>query len=741
MALSANGIGGDGGLGGFGGVGGSGGNGGVGGAGGPNQNGGAGGNGGLGGLGGDAGGNGNAGYGVGGNIVISANGGSIVTGDLTTSAIGHSGFANLATEGEDAQNRGGSGGSGGLGGAGGAPGPGTGFEPIPGVAGADGSNGPDGLDTAFLGVPNAGSAGGTISFTTSTVGASPGSMNLGLVSATVDAITNESIGAVHNGNFGSISFGSLGPTNAGQTMQFAGLVANAGTVDGADASGAISFALNNPLSVAGNVILTSSGTVNVNAVGAGSLLANGSVTINAGTTIGVDHQNPLIGTGVPPFATISGSSLQFESGGRGQGNGATTINGVITGTTISFRSTDIIITPNATIGTAGTTTQVSFTNTSTSATTIGGSGAASGYVLDNAELQRVRSNNLAVFAPLPHSGASAGMQTPASINLNAPDVIIDTLNLSGGAGGAFSGGTFRVQTAGKLRLVGPVVLTDLNSSNRFEIVANNAIEALPTSSVMMTATGGALAGTLALTSADIIAGSASALTDVAAAGDLTAASNRIGMNDGLSARDNGYFAAGAIVATVGNSIYIQNTGAATTATGIDYGARRGFTVGSGGLTIVQSGSTPIKIAINGRQVMFSPTTGAATGYYTGTDLIPRVNILGLGSDPSSAPPPGSFDPLSTINGCTITAASACVNTVVVIPDPGISIARDTIQNATEQFASSAQLLPVALIQFQDFKGFIDQPLIDEPVTGAGNDDLYSLDDAKSGNPDQNTPVK
>jgi hypothetical protein len=740
MALAADGFGGNGGLGGFGGDGGRGGNGGSGGAGGFNQNGGAGGNGGLGGRGGDAGGNGNAGYGAGGNIVISANGGSIVTGDLTTSAIGRSGFANVPTPDGYTGSRGGSGGSGGSGGAGGAPGVASGVQPIAGVTGSIGSGGPSGLDTSIFGVPSRNSAGGTIAFITSTVGNAPGRMNLGLVSATVDAITNQSVGPEYNGNFGTISFRSLGPRNAGQTMQFAGLVANAGTVDGADASGAISFALNNPLSVAGNVALTSSGTVNVNAVGAGSLLANGSVTINAGTTIGVDHQNPLIGTGAPSFVTIGGSFLQFQSGGRGRGNGATTINGVVTGTTISFRSTDIVITPNTTIGTAGATTQVVFTNTSTSATTIGGSGAASGYVLDNTELQRVRSNNLSVLAPLPRSGASTGTQAPASVNLNAPDVIIDTLNLSGGAGGAFSGGTFRVQSVGKLRLVGPVVLTDLNGSNRFEIVANNAIEALPTSSVTMTATGGSLAGTLALRSDDIIAGSTSALSDIAAASDLTAASNRIGTNDSPSARDNGYFAAGAIIATVGNSIYIQNTGAATTAAGIDYAARRGFTVGSGGLTIVQSGRAPVKIAINGRQLMFSPTTGAATGFYTGADLIPRVSILGLASS-AGTQTPGIFDPLSTVNGCMITAASACVNTPVVLPDPGTSIARDTIQNAATQFATSAQLLPVALVQFPDFKGFIGQPLIDEPVTGAGNDDLYSLDDAKRCNPDQNKPCK
>jgi filamentous hemagglutinin family protein len=504
------------------------------------------------------------------------------------------------------------------------------------------------------------------------------------------------------------------------------LVATAGGVD-VLAAGDL-FVANTQ--AAGDVSLVSAGgNLSVGTIGSATALVPTSIT--------------LVGSGSATLggAVITGGDLDIQSSG-----GATTINGLASGRTVSIASPDIVIGGNARVGTAGTTTSVSFTNNSNATTTIGGSTATTGYVLDNAELQRVSSNRLGIFVPLTQVSAFVGGRASASVSPNtAPDVILDTMSLSGGPAGSFAGGTFHIETPGKLRVVGTVALTNLASTDRFEIVANDAIEAVPTGSITMTGINGALTGTLALTSADIIAASPSALADIAGAANLTAASDRIGGNDG-AVNDMGYFAAGGIVATVGNSIYIQNSGAATTAGNADYNGRRGFTVGSGGLTIVQANSAPIKIAVNGRQIVpASAATGAGGGTFTGLDMISRTAIVGPGQAAAS------YDPLSTINGCTV-ATGVCgavppppppppppVETVSVAPT--LSIARDTIEHAVEQFQAEGQLLPVALVQFQDFKGFIDQPLIDEPVTGAGNDDLYSLDDSQSCAPGQKPPCK
>lgn len=496
-------------------------------------------------------------------------------------------------------------------------------------------------------------------------------------------------------------------------------------------------------------IIATGGNVDVQAAGnltVGDTQASGSVSL---ASVGGDLAVGTIGGAsalVPTSVTLSGAGSTVLSGtvvtsgdlGITSGSGATTINGIASGRTVSISSPDIVLGSGARVGTAGTTTQVTFTNNSTATTTIGGSGTTSGYVIDNAELQRVAANGLTIRAPfVAAAGQVSGGQGSASISPNtAPNVILDTLSLAGGANGAFAGGVFRIETPGKLRVVGPVTLTNLSDAARFEIVANDAIEAVPTGSITMTGTNGALAGTLALTTADIFAGSAAALSDVAGLTNLTAISDRLAINDG-PVSDNGYFAAGGIVATVSGSVFIQNSGA-TTAAGTDFDARRGFTVGGGGFTIVQSGvatgSAPIRIAVNGRQV--NPATG---GYFTGLELVSRVAIVGTGQVAAR------FDRLSTINGCSIvTATCGEIEPPLqpVIPvEATLAIARDTIEYAGDQFATAAQLLPVALVQFQDFKGFIDQPLIDEPVTGSGNDDLYSLDDSQLCEPGQKPPCK
>jgi hypothetical protein len=43
-------------------------------------------------------------------------------------------------------------------------------------------------------------------------------------------------------------------------------------------------------------------------------------------------------------------------------------------------------------------------------------------------------------------------------------------------------------------------------------------------------------------------------------------------------------------------------------------------------------------------------------------------------------------------------------------------------------------LPVSILQLKDNSTAGDEPLIDEPVTGAGNDDLWSVDDSATCDP-------
>ncbi|UVO53384.1 hypothetical protein [Sphingomonas sp. SUN039] len=423
-------------------------------------------------------------------------------------------------------------------------------------------------------------------------------------------------------------------------------------------------------------------------------------------------------------ATASGA-LTLASGG------VATVNGVATGATVAVASPDIVIGANGRLGTLGTTTQLTLTNNSTqNRTFIGGTGG-SGYSLSAAETGRLFANNIAIVAPV------IGTASTAFNSTRTPDVVIDAFTF-GANTNLGAQGTFSISNGGKVRMIGAVGFTGVGSGQTFAIRGDEAIEVLDAGRIALGGTAG-LAGTLDLTSRNIVASSSAALADFGAASTLSAISDRAGKNDG-AVDDGGYLQAGGIRATLLNStLIIQNTGAATTAANRDYSGRRGYTVGTGGFTIVQGGSNPVRIAINGRQVGATTPLGAPTvgGFVTGLDDIPLIKIRSVDAQASDifqvpasgvltaeqlAAAPRLFDTTSTVNGCTITGGSGCR----VVPNDPI---RDILLGDFGE-GSVGNLLPLALIQLKDYVTPGDEPLIDEPVTGAGNDDLWSVDDTK-----------
>ncbi len=412
--------------------------------------------------------------------------------------------------------------------------------------------------------------------------------------------------------------------------------------------------------------------------------------------------------------------------------GTATVNGVATGATVSVASPDIVIAANGRLGTLGTTTQLTLTNSSTqNRTFIGGTGGA-GYSLSAAELGRLTANNITIVAPV------IGTASTAFNSSRLPDVSIDAFTFAANTGLGASG-AFAIQTGGKVRVTGAVSFTGMGNGQTFAIRGDEAVEVLDAGRIALNGTS-ALGGTLDLTSRNIVASSSAALADFAAAADLKAIGDRAGKNDG-AVDDGGYLQANAITATLLNStLIIQNTGAATTTANRDYSGRRGFTVGAGGFTVVQGGTNPVRVAINGRQVGATTPLGAPTvgGFVTGLDMIPLIKIRNFdasANDIFQVPPSGVltaaqlaaaprlFDTTSTVNGCAITGGSGCR----IVPNDPI---RDILLGDFGE-GSVSNLLPLSLVQLREYVTPEDEPLIDEPVTGAGNDDLWSVDDAKA----------
>ena len=168
--------------------------------------------------------------------------------------------------------------------------------------------------------------------------------------------------------------------------------------------------------------------------------------------------------------------------------------------------------------------------------------------------------------------------------------------------------------------------------------------------------------------------------------------------------DDGALYAGGIDVSVFGGFYVQNSGAGT-----DYGERRGLTFGAGGLNVNTEGSGT-RLVINGVHL-------GSQGPVTGLDTIPLLTIGG------GAPTAGNFDELSTLNGCVIANSGACV--VVVIPNESGFPVQDVIEEESNDDDGDGTSLPVPLITMRAIDPLTGEPLLDDPVTGAGNDDLWT----------------
>ena len=119
------------------------------------------------------------------------------------------------------------------------------------------------------------------------------------------------------------------------------------------------------------------------------------------------------------------------------------------------------------------------------------------------------------------------------------------------------------------------------------------------------------------------------------------------------------------------------------------------------MTITGPTSTNANIVING-----------VVGGVTGIDTIPVTDIS------------ASFDPNSTINGCIIVDPSSCSP----IDDNRLSVDDDPIQDVIEEEvtpdANMVDPFDTMLIEIKENEENAEDPLIDEPVTGAGNDDFW-----------------
>lgn len=342
--------------------------------------------------------------------------------------------------------------------------------------------------------------------------------------------------------------------------------------------------------------------------------------------------------------------------------GLVAVNGSVSGQGVRIGSGDIAIGANGQVSAAG---LLRFDALGAQAF-IGGGDATAGYSLSAAELGRVSATDIAI------NGVG---------DVVLRDLTIGTAMLPGGS-------MMSIGAAGLLRVQGAVAVTGRTGVGGLTLTAGEALEVIAgLGSISVSDGNGGLGGVLTLEAPSIYAATAEAIADVRAADSLTARELRLAQNDGL-ALDAGMLQAGTIRLAATEGIFIQNSGLSTS-----FADRRGFTANN---LIISSGNGRPQIAINGQLAL------AGGGFATGLDTISLVTI------------DGRYAAESKINGCFIFGSCTTLS----------FDNRETFNGLLDPTVAISRIFPTALIELRDVVTEGYPPLIDEPVTGAGNEDLW-----------------
>lgn len=415
------------------------------------------------------------------------------------------------------------------------------------------------------------------------------------------------------------------------------------------------------------------------------------VTLNATGPLAVRNANASAGN----VALAAGGNLTIGNAGA-SGNvvatsgGVLGLNGTINGVQLILTSNDIAVGANAQVGTLARTTAIDIT-ANNGTVTLGGAATGSGYRLGNSEFARFAARDISFRGG---EGATVGIDalTVRGADASTPNVA----------------GRLLIVGDGDVNLVGLLDFVDAGSGNSVGILAGEAFLAtVPGGGISVTGAGGALTGSVDIEAPSIIVASQDAVNDLAAAGSIEARDERLGQNDGPDDR-GGYIRAGGITLTASERIWVQNSGLNSDSPD----DRGGLTAGSGGITLVTANSeTPVEIIINGR------LEDGAGGFITGEALIPELNIIGLEGGTAN------FDVGSTVNGCLI-LGSNCVQTPQQLPSPNLPSVQDVLEDLLDEDGLTRSP-SLSFGQLISVEGGPLLGIVDDPVTGTGNDDIWS----------------
>lgn len=389
-----------------------------------------------------------------------------------------------------------------------------------------------------------------------------------------------------------------------------------------------------------------------------------------------------------------------------QASGTATLGGAIRGRNITLSSSDIAIGESASLfalsGADGAGGLLTLNATGSGATFVGGQGQSGGYSLSASEIAALRGRNIALTA----TGA----------------VEIGDFTAQAGAEGQIgAGGALSITTIGAIRVSGAIEMDGMARDNQLILdAADRILVDASTGSIDLRSEGpGDLGGHLVMRSAAVYVATAAAMEDLSALTDIAAIDARLARNDGVVRTDN-IIRATDITLDVANDAFVQNVGASTA-----HEDRRGLLASTSTLEIL-TGSDNARIVINGQLLPGE----APSSLLSGKSVAPSTLINGVRGATS-----GRFHRASTINGCLIANPTGCGLAGEGAGEPGIPNA-DVITAVLDPDPITRFIPPpvetdtITLQESQPMPAYA--PLIDDPVTGVGNEDLWECANGQRG---------
>jgi filamentous hemagglutinin family protein len=554
----------------------------------------------------------------------------------------------------------------------------------------------DTLDFASL------NAGGSATLTANNVSGNPISAAQDVSVTSGSALAFQMISAGRNATL----IASAGNVTVSTDFAVGGTASVAGDAVTLNAKGPLS--IGSIVARGGDIVVTSGGPLSVSN---GQAIGNLTLTAQQGAlTLG------RLAAGYKPTSTLGNVNGGNAAAARGPGNitlsapgsiaatgtidsaaalvattsGAISLGALTVGNTIALTSSDLAIAATALLGQARTT-ALSLTNNGNGGMVLGdGFDSPDGYLVSNAEFGRIHSGgNLTIDA-----GTSQSTSTMARLTIGT---LLATAANGTTEGNVASDGTLTLRSGNGVAVLGAATLANAASNTLALAAAGDLMIDAARGSVRLIE-GNGHGGTLSLNASRVLAVTPQALTDISAATTTAAITTRLSVNDGVTAGAT-LLEAGALKVNVLKGFYVQNTAPLS---GFD--DRRGLV--SDSLAVIATGTTPITIVANG-----------LVNGLSGLKAIPVTTIT------------GSFDPQSSLNGCVILAVATC-NKPVGFTNPIQDVISDVLGGPLGAEINSIPLIgdgffnaPLMAINQITPIGFT--PLIDEPVSGTGNDDLES----------------